>query len=313
MLLIETVTIVIPVFLVISLGALLKKTGLLDDQFLHRTNRLVYVIFLPLLLFYKISKAEFAAFFNPALIAGSMLAILLAFALSFSFSTLRRYSAPTKGSFCQGTFRGNLAYIGLAISLNAYGETGLTNAGILMGFLVPVLNLFAILSLLLPQPGTQGRNRLTWLRKILLDPLILASFLGIGWSFLKIPMPLILDRALGITAGLTLPLALIAIGGSFSLQRLKGDLQLAGLASIIKLIGLPLLAAGILVIFGVTGTDLGIGIILAGTPAATATYIMAHQLKGDAELAGSIVMMSTLGSAFSYTLMLLIFKGTGLL
>jgi predicted permease len=52
---------------------------------------------------------------------------------------------------------------------------------------------------------------------------------------------------------------------------------------------------------------------MAGTPAATATYIMAQQMKGDAELAGSIVILSTLASAFSYTFLLLLFKGTGLL
>jgi len=51
---------------------------------------------------------------------------------------------------------------------------------------------------------------------------------------------------------------------------------------------------------------------MAGTPAATATYIMAHQLKGDAELAGSIVMMSTLLSALTYTLALFILRTQGL-
>jgi hypothetical protein len=96
------------------------------------------------------------------------------------------------------------------------------------------------------------------------------------------------------------------------MARLKGDLRRAGLSSAIKLLLLPLLAAVILHALGVTGTDFAIGILLAGTPAATATYIMAHQLGGDAELAGSIVMLSTLGSVFSYTLCLLLLRGIGL-
>ncbi|MCK5914237.1 MAG: AEC family transporter, partial [Desulfuromusa sp.] len=89
--------------------------------------------------------------------------------------------------------------------------------------------------------------------------------------------------------------------------------KLAGLASTIKLALLPLLALLLLVPLGVTGSDLGIGILMAGTPAATATYIMAQQMKGDAELAGSIVMLSTLASAFSYTILLLLLKSTGVL
>lgn len=310
---IETITIVFPIFLVIGLGTLLKQFRLFDEAFLQQTNRLVYVVFLPLLLFYKIGKADFSSFFNGSLVVGSILVIAIGFSLSYFYTGKRRYAAAIRGSFCQGSFRGNLAYIGLAICLNAYGEEGLTKAGILMGFLVPALNLLAILALLLPHHGRDEEKTPNLIVQTILNPLIIASFLGIIWSFWSLPIPLIIDRSLNITTGLALPLALLAIGGGFSLERLKGDLKLAGLASTIKLVLLPLLALVLLVPLGVAGSDLGIGILMAGTPAATATYIMAQQMKGDADLAGSIVMLSTLASAFSYTILLLLFKGTGLL
>ncbi len=309
----ETVTIVLPVFLVIGLGVLLRRVGLFDDHFTQQTNRLVYVVFLPILLFHKISQADFASYFNGPLVIGSSLTIVCLFLISYFYAKFRSYTPQSTGSFSQGSFRGNLAYIGLAICLNAYGESGLTRASILMGFLVPVLNLFAIIALIWPQRNNQtdGPSQ-NWLREILLNPLILSSFLGIIWSYFSLPVPMIINRSLGIVSGLTLPLALLAIGGSFSLQRLKGDLQSAGIATLLKLIGMPAVAALLLVAGGVTGTDLGIGILLAGTPAATATYIMAHQLKADAELAGSIVMLSTLCSAVSYTLLLLLLRHNGL-
>ncbi|HEX9777802.1 MAG TPA: AEC family transporter [Geopsychrobacteraceae bacterium] len=312
-LLIDTVLIVLPVFLVIALGYFLRRYKFLDEAFLFQTNRLVYVVFLPLLLFYKISRADFFSYFNGPLVVGSSLVIAVGFLVSYLYAGLRRYPPPVHGSFCQGAFRGNLAYIGLSICLNAYGDDGLTRAGILMGFLVPVLNLFAVLALLLPaRKQTAAGNRPNWLTQVLLNPLLLASLVGLFWSYFRLPLPLLLDRGLQITTGLTLPLALLAIGGSFSMARLKGDLRRAGLSSAIKLLLLPLLAAVILHALGVTGTDFAIGILLAGTPAATATYIMAHQLGGDAELAGSIVMLSTLGSVFSYTLCLLLLRGIGL-
>lgn len=305
-LLINTITIVLPVFLVIGLGHLLRRLQLFDASFVQQTNRLVYVIFLPLLLFYKIGKADFASYFNGQLVLASSLAIVLGFCLTYGYSGLRRYPAEQRGSFCQGAFRGNLAYVGLAICLNAYGEDGLTRAGILMGFLVPVLNLFAILALLLPQHRHSTNKGPNWLSQVLLNPLIIASFIGLIWSYWSLPIPEIIDRALSITSGLTLPLALLAIGGSFSLQRLKGDLQVASLASAFKLILLPFIAALLLTLLGVKGTDFGIGVLLAATPAATATYIMADQMNADAELAGSIVMLSTLASGFSYTFILLL-------
>lgn len=310
----EILTIVLPVFLVIALGYFLKRLALIDAPFLFQTNRLVYYIALPLLLFYKIGSADFFASFNGTLVLGSAAAIAIAFAFSYGYAALRRYPPAARGVFSQGAFRGNLAYMGLAIVLNAYGDEGLTRAGILMGFLVPVLNFFAILALLLPhRHGGTETGKGFWTRQILLNPLILASFAGICWSFLGLPMPTILDRTLHIATGMTLPLALVAIGGSFSLEKLRGDLVMAGFATGIKIVWLPLVAAAILVALGVRGQDLGIGVLMAGTPAATATYIMAHQLKGDAELAGSIVMMSTLLSALTYTLSLIILRAFGLL
>ena len=310
---IEILNIVLPVFAVIALGALLKRIGLIDATFLQHTNRLVYYVCLPLLLFYEIGRADFLANFNGRLVVGSVLAVTITFLVSYAYTVVRRYPPAARGVFSQGAFRGNIAYVGLAIVFNALGQAGLTRAGILMGFLVPFLNLYAILALLWPhRHGDEAQGTVHLLRRIVFNPLILASFAGIAWSYFAVPTPLLLERSLKIATGMTLPLALLAIGGGFSLERLRGDLLMAALAAGAKLIWMPLLAAGILSWLGVTGTDLEIGVLIAGTPAATANYIMAQQLKGDAELAGTIVMLSTLLSAATYTAALLILRSQGL-
>jgi predicted permease len=305
----EIINIVLPVFSVVALGWLLRRWGLIDMMFLKQTNRLVYYVCLPLLLFYKIGTADFFANFNGRLVFGSIAAVAITFIVSYMYAAMRGYPGNMRGVFSQGCFRGNIAYVGLAITLNAYGETGLTRAGILMGFIVPFLNLFAIFALLWPHRGDgEQRGASFWIRQIALNPLILASALGILWSFLALPIPLVLERSLKIATGMTLPLALLAIGGGFSMERLRGDMVKALLSSGAKLIWMPLLAALLLIGMGVQGTDLGIGVLIAGTPAATANYIMADQLKGDSELAGTIVMLSTLFSAVTYTLALLILR-----
>jgi predicted permease len=309
----DILNIVLPVFLVIALGWLVRKWGLIDASFLSSTNRLVYYICLPILLFYKIGTADFGSNFSPRLVVGSVGAVGLTFLLSYLYAAFRGYPAAVHGVFSQGTFRGNIAYMGLAIALNAYGETGLTRAGILMGFLVPFLNFFAILALICPHRGQSEHGGLMfWLKQLALNPLIIASFLGVCWSYLALDMPLLFERSLNIASNMALPLALLAIGGGFSLEKLRGDLLIAGLATGVKLVWMPVLAAFLLVSLGVEGMDLGIGVLIAATPAATANYIMAHELRGDAELAGAIVMLSTLFSAASYTAALLLLRSQGL-
>ena len=297
------IEIVLPVFLIIALGYGIRRIGLADDHFFQQTNAIVFYVCLPILLFYKIGTADFGASFNFRLVLATSLAVACCFLIAYLYGVWRKYPPPAHGAFCQGAFRGNLAYIGLAIVYNAYGDQGLTRGGILLGFLVPVLNLFAILALILPRQQ-QRTDFAEICKQILFNPLNLASLAGLLWSFFGLPMPTIMDRTLSIAAGMTLPLALLSIGNSFSLENLRGDLAKAGLAMAFKLLLLPLITIGFMVLFRVTGLDFAIGLLMAGAPTAVATYIMASKMGGDGELAGTIVVLATAMSAFSYSVLL---------
>jgi predicted permease len=301
----EIFLIVLPVFLVIGLGFGLKRTGLVNSDFLFSLNRLIYYVALPALLFYKIATADFLISFNGSLLAGLVVSILIIFIISYGYGSLRGYQPSVHGAFCQGAFRGNLAYIGLAIVYNAYGEDGFAVAGILLGFLVPLFNFLSVVALILPNRHDNfSMGKFFWVKQIGSNPLILASFTGIVWSYLALPLPQVVARALGIVTGMSLPLALLSIGASFSFRKLRGDLGIAALSTCLKIVVLPALTGAILILFGIRGHELAIGVLLAGTPTATAAYIMAQQLKGDAELSGAIIMLSTLCSLATYTLAL---------
>lgn len=299
----NVVEIVLPVFFVVGLGFAIRRQGLVDDTFLSQINLLVYYVCLPLLLIYKIATADFSASFNVDLVIATSAGVACCFVITYLCGHWRGFSPPVLGSFCQGSFRGNLAYIALAIIFNAYGDIGLTRAGLLLGFLVPVLNFFAIFALLLPQ-----HRRISYLeiiKQILFNPLILASMVGVLWSYFQIPMPTLLDRSLSIATGMTLPLALLSIGGSFSLAKFKGDMWMAVLATSVKLLLLPLVTGGFMLILDISGLDFAIGLLMAGAPTAISTYVMACHMGGDRDLSRTIVMMATGLSAVSYTLLLL--------
>lgn len=306
----EISIIILPVFFVISLGCLLRRTDLIDDRFLYQANRLIYFIGLPSLLFHKIATADFNATFNGRMVAGATIVMLSGLIVSYSYAALgRKYRPEDRGAFSQGAFRGNLAYIGLPIVFSAYGDVAFARAGMYMGCLVPVINLLSILALLLPQRSGNRQTTWTfWYRSLLSNPLILAALLGIIWSYWELPLPKILARSFSLTASITLPLALLAIGGSFSLQKLRGDLVQATLASLFKVIGLPLLTIAVMMLLDVRGLDLGIAVLMAGAPAAAACTVLAQQLDSNTELAGSIILLSTLFSLISYPIILYLLK-----
>ncbi len=309
---VEISYIVIPVFLVIGLGFSLKRTSLIDSDFLLKLNRLIYYVALPALLFYKIALADFSVSFNAKLILSLIAVTVIIFLVTLLFTKFSNYSAPQQGAFCQGCFRGNLGFIGLAIVYNAYGEEGLAIAGIVLGFVVPVLNFLSVTALLLPNQNQQKELGIKfWVSQIALNPLIIASFLGVIWSFFGIGLPGVIDKSFDIVTGMSLPLALLSIGASFSPKKLRGDIVKASIAVSFKIIWLPFLTGLVLYMVGVEGVELGVGVLLAGAPTATAAYIMAQQLKGDAELSSGIIMLSTLCSIFTYSISLYLLKVAG--
>jgi len=295
---------VIPVFVVIGMGVALRQYRFLDQGFIDSANALVYYILLPALLFHEISATEFQEAFSGPLVLGGYAATFVTFLIAFALSRLLRIGPAEQGSFVQGAVRANLAYVGLPVVFNAAGQMGLRKAGIYLGFIVPLLNAMAVAALIIPHGAGKGKGVETAMRvarQIATNPIILACLVSIAWSVYKLPVPPLVRRTLQLMAPATLPLALLCLGGSFSLERARRGVSLALGAAFFKLVFVT--AVGLLFFrwMGVTGIDLRIGIIMLGGPTAVVTYVMASQLSGDTDLAGTIVITSTAASAVTIT------------
>jgi malate permease and related proteins len=294
---------VFPVFLVIAIGAAARRYRFIDEPFVQTANSLVYYLLLPALLFHEIGTSDFRQAFSGPLVIGGYVATVAVFLLAFPLSRRLGLSPGERGAFIQGAFRANLAYVGLPIVLNAVGGEGLRKAGVLLGFMVPLLNALAILALLLPHE--QGKRGAGWtsLRhiaaQIATNPLILSSFLGIAWSMFRLPLPGLLGKTLAILSSATLPLSLLCLGGSFSFERARSGVRMAAAASAMKIVLLTGIGIAAYRWLGLAGDDLRIGAIMLGCPTAVITYVMASQLKGDPDLAATIIIVSTAASAFT--------------
>ncbi len=293
---------VFPVFLMIALGAVLRRYGFLNEGFIESANSLVYYILLPALLFSEIGATEFREAFSGPLVLGGYAAIVATFAAAIVLS--RNLGPSERGSFLQGTIRANFAYVGLPIVFNVVGQAGLRKAGIFLGFGVPFLNALSILALILPHGLAKGRGLDTVrriLRQLVSNPAILGAMAGIAWSLFKLPLPDMAHRTLKLLTPATLPLSLLCLGGSFSIDRARKGFAPASLAAFLKLVVLAGLGLLIYRWMGISGEDLRVGIIMLGCPTAVITYVMASQLSGDPDLAGTIVITSTAASAVTIT------------
>ena len=105
---------------------------------------------------------------------------------------------------------------------------------------------------------------------------------------------------------ITLPLALLSIGGSLTVSSLAGYLRPSLVAAAIKLVVLPLVGYLLLIRFGVAGVAFKVGLIYFALPTSPALYILSSQLNSDTELASAAIALSTILSFFSLSAALLL-------
>jgi malonate transporter len=295
-----------PVFALILFGSVLKRFQLTNDVFLKTADRLVYYIFFPLLLFWKIGGASTALFSSPGLYKAVICAVLTVYVLSTAFIVLGKVPSYQAGSFSQSCFRFN-SYIGVAIVLTALGEEGIKYFGILIGMIIPIINVLCVATLIwFSEKKTLPTERIRQTAKgLITNPLILACISGILYANLVRGFPSFIDSTLQLCSFVALPMAMLSIGGSLSLDGIKAHFKLSLIASIFKLIVLPAVGFLFLTIFGVSGLSLKVGLIYVTLPTSPALYILSSQLNSDTKLASAAIALSTLLSFFSLSAALL--------
>jgi hypothetical protein len=299
---------VLPVFVMIGLGSLLGAARLTDRDFLKTADRLLYFVLFPAMLFWKIATPAAGGIFDRHLVPAVIVSLASVFILSLLTLKLARVSSFQAGSFTQCCYRFN-SYVGMAVTLGAYGEEGARLFALLMGVVIPFLNVLAVSSLIwfgaAPCPAAQKFRLL--LGSLVSNPLILACGLGLAFSQLQLPLPGPIEHTLRLMASAALPIALITIGGSLRPQGLGSHFPLALLASGFKLLLLPLIGFLYLRAFQVTALSLQVAMVFFALPTSTAIHILSAQLHSDTNLAAAAVVVSTLLSGASLAAVLMVF------
>lgn len=296
----STLSIVLPVFMVIGVGYVLRLLNVLKSDAHAAFSKLVFYIAAPALLVRSIARTPLAESLDLRIfLVVAALTVLVALA---GYLVTYRALPARRGILAQGMHRSNQVFVGLPIIDNALGESALGPAAVLISFMVLLYNFLAVLLLTLPHQGrTPSRSRLlrTTLHGLARNPLLLGSAVGILLSAFSVPLPLSVERTLHLIGRIALPLALLTVGLSLDFARLRCDLRAATLVAIVKLILYPALIYTGLRLVGVSGNALAIPVLLMAAPTAVVSSIMAREMDGDERLAGAIVIGTTVASLFT--------------
>jgi len=296
--------IVMPLFMVLLLGFGLKRINMIGDAFAAGGNKLMFYIGLPVIIFRSIYRADIRELFDPRFVTAMLvITVVTASAVWLSATPLIK-DKPVRGAFVLSSFRGNQAFLGIPLMTLLAGEAGLIRATMVVTFVLPVANVLSILLL----ASTCGKDKKITPGGVMLtivkNPIIITTALGLGLVLPGIRLPVIIDDSLGYIADMATPLALLCIGASMKFTGFDKKFKYAMWGSFVKIILLPIAFAGAGYLLGFRGYDLAAMTIMGGVPSAIAGYSMVVEMGRDGYVAGTIVIISTLLSAFTLTLII---------
>jgi malonate transporter len=289
--------VLLPDFLLIIAGALLARMRAFDALFWAGAERLVYFVLFPALLFRSLATGTSSIDESLPLVATGLAFTICGIVLSFLARFLFRFGAGEFAACFQCGFRFN-TYLALAVAERLQGARGLAAITLLVGVLVPIVNVAAV--------GMLASDR-RWgaLSALGRNPLVLACVAGLAWALLGWPLPDVPNRVLASLGGASLALGLLTVGAALKLG-LEGGLPLPAVAywTVLKLVALPACAWIAGRAFGLQPPLLEIAVIMAAVPTAPSAYVLATQMSAHGRPVAFLVTTGTLAAVVTLPLWL---------
>lgn len=309
--LILSFNVVLPLFLMMILGYLLKKINMFDEVTLKTMNNIAFKVFLPTLLFYNVYNTNLGGVFNPKLMAFAAAAIIISFSLLCVIIPIIEKDNLKRGVMIQGIFRSNFVIFGIPVIVSLFGEEYSGVTSLLIAVVIPLFNLLAVCSLEIFRGGKINVKNI--IKGVITNPLIIASCIGLLFLFIGIKLPNPVEKTVSDVSKIATPLSLILLGGSFRFSSYKNYIKQLVISVLGKLVVIPGVFIPIAVILGFRGVELACLLIMLSAPTAVSSFTMAEQMDADSELAGQIVVFTSGLSVLTVFLWIFILKQLSLI
>lgn len=301
----------IPVFLIIVVGYVLKRMGMIKEGFVNDANKLLFNVTLPCLLINDLMNCGIKENFEAKYVGYCFVTTLACILITWVIAKNVIKDKSIVAEFVQGSYRGSAAVLGIALIQNIQGDSGMGPLMIVGS--VPLYNAFAVIILTVENSKRDPeQKKKDTLKKALLgvlkNPMIISILVGVLMSYFDISLPNIAAKTVSSLAKLTTPLALLSIGAAFEGTKALKMLKPTIVASLIKLIVQPLVFLPIAGLLGFNSSEIVALLIMYGAPTTASCFIMSKNMNHDGTLSSSIIVLTTLLSAFTITLWIWILK-----
>ena len=304
-----SVNAVLPLIICMAAGYLFRRTKLVDEGFCRKCNTFCFKTFLPLMIFMNVYNSDLESAVQPGAFLFAAAAVLVIFAAAFLIipRIVRKGSVDSAGSpvsaasrqavLIQCIFRSNFVIFGYQVVANVYGAGEAAVASVMAAIVVPLYNVLAVITL---EYFTNSKNGLRpVILGIIKNPLIIGAVAALLFKLSGLTLPAPFYTGLSDMAGMATPLALVVLGGTFHFDALRRNAGALAIGTLGKIVVSPLVMVPIAAAFGFRDANLLSLVIVFASPAAVNSYTMAAAYGHDPELAGQLVVVTSVLSMVS--------------
>ncbi len=289
---------VLPLFLLMSAGYLVKRLKLICDKTEKQMNAIIFKLFLPVLLCTNIMSASDMEAVSPSVFVYCAVSVSAMFLLYFLIIPLIEKDKSRRGVLIQGAGRSNYALFGVPLVTYLFPNGDAVLASLMVAVTVPLYNIFSVIALEINRGQKAKPGKI--LLSVVKNPLIIGCFVGFILMITKLQLPPFLMTGMKEMGKIASPLALFLLGASFEFSRVSKNKKQLFIGVAGKLVFTPLLGVTGAILMGYRGVALATLLVAFASPTAVSSYPMAIEMGGDGELAGQQVVFS---SAFSVVTM----------
>ena len=292
--------IILPVFVIMVIGFILQRKLTLDVQTLARL--IIYYV-VPAFIFVRLYEAEiqWGIFANIVLFILLLVAIL--YVLTMIVAKLLKLDAGKRVTFTNSVVFFNSG--NYAVPVNDLVFRGDPFAMSIQVIFLMFQNIF-LFSYGIFSMQSMDTGKLRAILGYFKMPVMYAMILGIGLNALDLPIPGFIWVPANYIADAMIAIALMTLGAQVAMLKLSAGLRTVYYSVGLRLLISPLIALGLIFLFGVSGITAQALLIASSMPTAVNSSVIAQEYDNHPEMAAQIVLFSTVASAFTVSLVIFV-------
>ncbi len=287
----------IPILLLIGIGFLSRKLGLLKSGDERVLSAYVYFFALPALFFVDLAETSFVGETLNFIYAG-IIPVLGVVAIYVLLFFIFRFSKNTLYLLILSTVFGSLAFFGIPFITFAFpseqSEHLATLAAASIGIVAVAISIM-VLELYRLGDASKWEGLRHVATRLSRNPLIISITAGIVVSIVGIEIPSPISTSLHMLGGTTSAVAVFMLG-AFLYRKKYTSLSKAFGLSLLRIIFLPTIALLTLMLFNLPSMSRSVLVLMHGMPIAVSLSVLSERYDFYKETIASLTLISSLGA-----------------